>query len=415
MYKKNLLIIPFLILSTNLFSRNDIEVLEPSYIKSVSLHAKKVNSFVPVIRLGEKLHFSFDDLEADEKEYTYKLTHCSANWEVTNMNSTEFIDGFNDNIFRNYENSFNTYQNYTHYELQIPNKNTQIKISGNYIISILNEDEEVVFTRRFIVYQQKVDVGVSIHKARKVKDIDTKQNVEMVINYPNLKINNPSEEIQVAIYKNHDWNSFINNLKPQYYRGTQLIYKYGDETTFFGGNEFLNFDTKDYRSNNNNIRRVQLKDVYETRLYADHSRGLKSYTHYPDINGNFFIRSINVENTKIEGDYTKVHYIYKPLEKISNDKDLYVYGAFNNWQFTNDNKLTLTNNGYYETDILQKQGFYNYTYVTLDKDLNIDNTIEGTHYQTENEYAVFVYYKRFGSKYDEVIGYGVGSSVNLQN
>lgn len=415
MYKKILLIIPFLILSTNSFSQNDIEVLEPSYIKSVSLHAKKVNSFVPVIRLGEKLHFSFDDLEADEKEYTYKLTHCSANWEVTNMNSTEFIDGFNDNIFRNYENSFNTYQNYTHYELQIPNKNTQIKISGNYIISILNEDEDVVFTRRFIVYQQKVDVGVSIHKARKVKDIDTKQNVEMVINYPNLKINNPSEEIQVAIYKNHDWNSFINNLKPQYYRGTQLIYKYGDETTFFGGNEFLNFDTKDYRSNNNNIRRVQLKDVYETRLYADHSRGLKSYTHYPDINGNFFIRSINVENTKIEGDYTKVHYIYKPLEKISNDKDLYVYGAFNNWQFTNDNKLTLTNNGYYETDILQKQGFYNYTYVTLDKDFNIDNTIEGTHYQTENEYAVFVYYKRFGSKYDEVIGYGVGSSVNLQN
>jgi len=415
MYKKILLIFPFLILSTNSFSQNDIEVLEPSYIKSVSLHAKKVNSFVPVIRLGEKLHFSFDDLEADEKEYTYKLTHCSANWEVTNMNSTEFIDGFNDNIFRNYENSFNTYQNYTHYELQIPNKNTQIKISGNYIISILNEDEDVVFTRRFIVYQQKVDVGVSIHKARKVKDIDTKQNVEMVINYPNLKINNPSEEIQVAIYKNHDWNSFINNLKPQYYRGTQLIYKYGDETTFFGGNEFLNFDTKDYRSNNNNIRRVQLKDVYETRLYADHSRGLRSYTHYPDINGNFFIRSINVENTKIEGDYTKVHYIYKPLEKISNDKDLYVYGAFNNWQFTNDNKLTLTNNGYYETDILQKQGFYNYTYVTLDKDFNIDNTIEGTHYQTENEYAVFVYYKRFGSKYDEVIGYGVGSSVNLQN
>ena len=415
MYKKILLIITFLILSTNLFSQNDIEVLEPSYIKSVSLHAKKVNSFVPVVRLDEKLHFSFDDLEGDEKEYTYKLTHCSANWEVTNMNSTEFIDGFNDNIFRNYENSFNTYQNYTHYELQIPNKNTQIKISGNYIISILNEDEDVVFTRRFIVYQQKVDVGVSIHKARKVKDIDTKQNVEMVINYPNLKINNPSEEIQVAIYKNHDWNSFINNLKPQYYRGTQLIYKYGDETTFFGGNEFLNFDTKDYRSNNNNIRRVQLKDVYETRLYADHSRGLRSYTHYPDINGNFFIRSINVENTKIEGDYTKVHYIYKPLEKISNDKDLYVYGAFNNWQFTNDNKLTLTNNGYYETDILQKQGFYNYTYVTLDKDFNIDNTIEGTHYQTENEYAVFVYYKRFGSKYDEVIGYGVGSSVNLQN
>ena len=403
-----------LLLPIFIFSQNDIEVSEPSYIKSVTLHAKKVNAFVPVIKLGDTLQFSFDDTEGDEKEYSYKLTHCDANWKVSNISSTEFTDGFTEDTIRDYENSFNTYQDYTHYQLQIPNQNLRIKISGNFIISILDEEDEVVFTRRFIVYQQKVDVGVSIHKARKIVDISNKQNIELVINYSNLQINNPSEEIQVAIYQNNDWNNMISNLKPQYYRGTQLIYKYGDETTFFGGNEYLYFDTKDYRSATNSIRRVQLKDVYETRLYVNEARTNKPYTYNPDINGNLFIRSINAENTKIEGDYTKVHFIYKN-DNIDKNKDVYVYGAFNNWQFNEDNKLKHTNQNYYETDILLKQGFYNYTFVSLDENNIINNTIEGSHYQTENDYSVFVYYKKFGSKYDEVIGYGIGNSVNIKN
>ena len=230
-----------------------------------------------------------------------------------------------------------------------------------------------------------------------------------------MPINNPSEEIAVAIYQNNDWNNVVTNLKPQYYRGTQLLYKYGDETTFFGGNEYLFFDTKDYRSNSNNIRSVQLKDLYETRLYVDEARTYKPYTYNPDINGKFFLRSINVENTKIEADYTKVHFIYKSDVDLKEGENIYVYGAFNNWQFNQENKLKHTTQDYYETDIILKQGFYNYTYVALDENNTINNTLEGTHYQTENEYTVLVYYKRFGAKYQEVIGYGAGSSVNLKN
>lgn len=413
MYKK--LSLSLLLFSSIItFSQNDVEVVEPTYIKSVTLHARKVNAFTPIVKLGETLLFSFDDLEGDEKEYLYKLTHCDSNWNVSNISSTEYTNGFTDDTIRDYENSFNTYQDYTHYDLQIPNKNMQIKVSGNYLISVIDEDDEVVFTRRFIVYQQKVDVGVSIHKARKIAAISTKQNVEIVVNYANMQINNPSEEVQVAIYQNNDWNNVVPNLKPQYYRGTQLIYKYGDETTFFGGNEYLYFDTKDYRSSTNSIRRVELKDIYETKLYVNESRKNKAHTYYPDVNGHFFVRSINAENSKIEADYTKVHFVYK-TDEIDSDKDIYVYGAFNNWQFLEDNKLKHSTQNFYETDILFKQGFYNYSFVSVDHNNSIDNTIEGTHYQTENDYVVFVYYKKFGSKYDEVIGYGIGNSENMKN
>ena len=33
--------------------------------------------------------------------------------------------------------------------------------------------------------------------------------------------------------------------------------------------------------------------------------------------------------------------------------------------------------------------------------------LEGTHFQTENEYEVFIYYRDMGSRYDELIGYTV--------
>jgi hypothetical protein len=412
---KKLCILFLVFLPLFLFAQDKLNVQEPSYIKSITLHANRVNTFEPIIKLGESLVFSFDDLEGDEKDYTYKIEHCTYDWKKSNIPSTVYINGFSEDNLRHYENSFNTYQNYTHYSLQIPNDNIRIKISGNYLLSVLNEDEDVVFTRKFIVYQPKVDVGVSIHKSKKVAHINTKQNVEFVINHPNLLINNPSEEIKVAVYQNNDWNTLVTDLKPQFYKGTQLIYKYGDATNFWAGNEFLFFDSKDVRNATNNIRRVVLKDLYETRLYVDGSRINKQYTYYPDINGSFFIRSINVEDTKLEADYTKIHFALESYEEIGND-DIYVYGAFNDWQLTDENRMYYNDNTkLYETNLILKQGFYNYTYITVDQGSIIDTTFEGSHYQTENIYAVLVYYHKFGSRYDEVIGYGSGSSINLQN
>ena len=416
MHKKVSILFIIILISLVSHSQEDVEVNEPNYIKSITLRANKVNSYVPIIKLGETLNFSFDDLEGDEKQYTYKVQHCTYDWNISDISSTVYSTGFTEDNIRVFENSFNTYQNYTHYELTIPNKNLRLKVSGNYLISVIDEDDEVIFTRRFIVYQSNVDVGVSVHKSRKIADISTNQNVEFVINHPNLMINNPSKEIKVAVYKNNDWNSVINGLQPQFYRGSQLIYKYGEETNFKGGNEFLYFDSKDMRNATNNIRRVVLNDIYETRLYIDESRENKPYTYNPDINGNYSIRSINVDDTKLEADYTKVHFFLESYKNLQENEELYVYGAFNNWQINENNRLHYNDNTkLYETSILLKQGFYNYTYVSVNKNFEINTTLEGSHYQTENDYSVLVYYQKFGSRYTQVIGYGSGSSVNLQN
>jgi hypothetical protein len=398
------------------FAQNSVVVQPPKHIKSIVFNPYNTNEYAPILKLGSSFALSFDDLNADQHEYRYTIDHYDYDWKVSGLNATEFLNGFNDDLLRDFENSFNTIKDFTHYSVKLPNDNMSIKISGNYLITIFDEDSEVVFSRPFIVYNPLVTVGVSTHRSRDIATINTKHNIQFSINYPNLSINNPSQEIKVAVYQNNDWNSVLKNIKPQFIRGSQLLYKYNSNINFWAGNEYLFFDTKEIRNATNNIYRTELKDIFNTYLYSDEARANKTYTLNPDINGNFVLRTIDNEDVRTEADYSWVHFNLLSEEKLDTPS-IYVYGNFNNWQLTDENKMTYNKRTKsFQTTLLLKQGFYNYKYITLTKEQKVDNyTIEGSHYQTENNYTVLVYYRPFGSRYTQVIGLGNGNSEDLRN
>ena len=379
-------------------------------IKTIQLRPKyNTSQFSAIVKLGQVLELSFDDLEADSKEYLYKIEHMTHNWKPSNLTPNQYINGFDENEIINISNSFNTLQPYTHYSVEIPNQNTAITKSGNYLISVLNEDYEVVFSRRCIFYENITTVGVAAFRSRDTKSNNQKQTVQFSVNHPNLTINNPSQEINISLFQNHDWNTVITNIKPQFIKPQQLLYNYAFKTNFWGGNEFLNFDSKYLRSTSLNIAKVERKDIYHSYLYTDEERADKTYTYNPDINGQFITRTLEANDTNTEADYSMVHFMldaFEPFEK----KDVFVYGAFNNYQLSDVNKMKYnTIDKTYEATIEFKQGFYNYSYATLDKKNNINlHEIDGSFYQTENEYTVIVYYKPFGETYDRVIGVGSG-------
>jgi len=60
----------------------------------------------------------------------------------------------------------------------------------------------------------------------------------------------------------------------------------------------------------------------------------------------------------------------------------------------------------YEATLYLKQGYYNYEYVYLKDGQNAgDETyIEGMHFETENDYSIFVYHHAPGTNYDQLIG-----------
>lgn len=412
----------FLFIASFSVSAQVYETLPPSNIHTVQFYGSGAEfSGTPIIRLGESLTLTFDDLNASEADYYYTIEHYDFDWTPSQLSRNEYMDGFDNIRLRNYTNSFGTLQSYTHYELRIPNKSTAgVKVSGNYLLKILNSDDEIVFSRKFIVYETVVPVAVQIKRARDLKYIDTKQSVNFTVGKSagsdGFIFRNPEKTVKTLIIQNNDLHSAISDLKPQYTIGNQLIYRYDKESSFWGGNEYLAFDSKDLRAANLSTRRVELIDIYHHYLYTDGVRAHQPYTYNPDINGHFVVTAAQGQNDAVEAEYVWVHFALACHEEL-NGGDLYLYGNFNNFALDETTKLTFNEEtGYYETTRLFKQGFYNYKYILLNPDGSVDDGfISGDYDETENQYTVLVYYRELGGRYDRIIGAGSGNSRNITN
>src|SRR5690606_14207634 len=229
----------FLLININIYSQVQVEVIPPANIKSIVFKGPDENIQFPLVRLGDPIFLNFDDLYADEENYYYKIEHCNYDWTLSNILKSQYLDGLDNLRIINYKNSVTTIQPYSNYTLQIPNKQTRLKLSGNYILKIFDSRDELVFSRRFIVYKDLVAVGVTIKRARDLNVIDKKQVVQFIINSNNIELINPQEEVKIAILQNYNWNTAITNIKPQFYSKNQLTYKYDKETMFNGVNEYL--------------------------------------------------------------------------------------------------------------------------------------------------------------------------------
>lgn len=395
------------------------EVIPPNYIKTIQLLSAE-NEFngTPIIRLGSGFTLSFDDIRASEEDYYYVIEHYNYDWSPSKLSKNEYIDGFDNQRIFDYTNSFNTLQSYSHYELQIPNENIRrINVSGNYKIKILNYNGDTVFSRRFIVYENLANVPVEIRRSRDLEYIREKQVVYFSVNSEDLIFRNPEQTIKTTIIQNNDLNEAIFGLKPQYTSGNDLIYRYDQEASFWGGNEYRFFDNSDIRLASRGIERIELgKDLYNTYLNVHGSRYNNKYVFNPDINGGFKINTQQGADERREAEYAWVHFRLNEAQQ-TNGGEFHIYGRFNNYVI-NDNTHLVYNERtqLYETKMLLKQGFYNFKYVYLSPDGTFDTGyISGNHDVTENDYTVLVYYRDIGARYDRLIGVGSGNSRNIIN
>ncbi|CAH8283825.1 uncharacterized protein DUF5103 [Mariniflexile fucanivorans] len=406
----------FLIIPLLCFSQVK-EVDPPSFIKTINFKGNTAETQLPILKLGEYVVLEFDALNGNEDDYYYKIDHYNYDWTPSILVKSEYMDGFDNQRIRNYENSFNTHQIFSHYKLTVPNEQTKrLKVSGNYLLSVFNNYDELVFSRKFMIYEDQTTVGVSIKRARDIQFIEEKQRVEIIITSNNTQINNPTQTVKTVIVQNNNLNTALYNLKPQYTLGNQLIYRYDNETSFWGGNEYLFFENKDVRAANTGIRAIDLQELYHNYLFTNVERATKPYTYNPDINGNYVITVLDAEDPSIEADYVWIHFSLQPTEALIN-KNIHVYGNFNNYVIDESTKLVYDErNNVLRNAILLKQGFYNYKFVIVNKNGSLDEgAISGNFYQTENNYKVIVYYRDLGARYDKIIGLGEGSSVNISN
>lgn len=392
------------------------EVLPPKHIKSVQVFNPNSNDNTAIIPLGQYLMISFDDLNAGYKRYQYKIEHRNADWSESNIFQSEFLDGYSSDFIRTHKNSFNTYQKYTNYQLQIPNREMQLKMSGNYVLKVyLDNDEKPLFTKRFAVYEPKSDVGVAVDRFVNPKDEWYNQRIQVQVASGNVNLTESPDGAQIFVMKNNNWDDNIRDIRPTFSRSNQLTYNSLDLLKE-GGSEYNWFDTKNLDVPALSTEKTFRQDsVYYTFLRPHEPQYQFVYNDYPDINGNFYIRTIRIGtelNAASEADYTWVNFALDQFDTKNGQLEVYVVGAFNDWQITPENKMQFGESGFLELDLYLKQGYYNYQFAVKDtKTGQVSQTyVDGSFWQTENLYQALFYFRPWGHRYDLLIGYGEGNS-----
>lgn len=393
------------------FIRYQDWIYKPS-IKTVQLRETSYELAPAIIEFGtdQKLELSFDDLDGGFKNYNYTLIHCDANWTPTDFVQTEYLSGFFEDNISNYTYSTNTLQSYTHYKVNFPNNNMNFTKTGNYIVLVYELNKETpVLSKRFMVYQNLVTVAGNVHQASSSDAYFNKQEVDFNIYHSTYNLSNPFADMKVVITQNNRWDNALYNMKPMFTKQNELTFDYDDGSNCFdGGNEFRNFDDKSIRFYTTYIQKIykDSNSLYRVLLMPDELRTFKRYMQNPDLNGEFYIRTQEMDNNDNEADYCLVHFFF-PYDNAIADGNFYVNGKFCDWRLTKENKMTYNSLKLgYECDVYLKQGFYNYQYVYAQdgKKTQDVTTIEGNHWETENDYTILVYHRKIGTYYDQLIG-----------
>ncbi len=389
------------------------ESTKVDFIKSIYFSGGDQLQQIPIIRQNESFRLSFDDLLAQDNDYYYRIKYYNKDWTPSTLFQNQYLTGFDNQRIDNFKSSYGTLQRYNNYTVSLPNENTQFKVSGNYMIEIYNAYDELMFARKFLIYEDKAQVQLGVYPAQNIAQLRSHQNLQFTIN-PLFSVRNPKNDLSVLLLQNDQWNSRILAPAPQYNNGNSLVYRYNEETQFEGGNEYLNFDTKDLRAATQNISYVNKGELYEHYLYTNAPRKNLPYTYYPDINGNFLIQTLQGEDPDTEADYTEVYFSLAKQYALK-EEEIYIYGKFNNYALTEENRMIYNPSlEIYEGILLLKQGFYNYKYVEVQDENLIKNSISDSHSQTENLYTVLVYHRGIGQMYDALIGVGQAQSFALK-
>ncbi|MEO7924956.1 MAG: DUF5103 domain-containing protein [Chitinophagaceae bacterium] len=400
-----------------------------SNIRSVKLYkAGDVYSY-PVMTLngGEQMELHFDDMDGDVKYYYYSFQLCNADWTPANIQAFDYIRGFQSNRITNYRNSSIIQTKYTHYQAILPERNSAPTKGGNYLLKVfLNDDtSKLAFTRRFLVVNNKASVSGRITQPYNGNLLQTHQRVQVSVSTVAGQINIFSpQDIKVMVVQNNVWAASSVIDRPTIFRGNYYEYSDEENTTFPAGKEWRWIDLRSLRLMSERMQKLVDSDTsnrIDVYVHPDAERRQQVYVYYRDLNGIYTLENRDNSNPFWQSDYAWVHFSFVPPgNRPFEGKSIYVFGELTSYEQNDATKMVFNpEKGVYEKTLYLKQGYYNYSYVTLtDKKQagvtpSLDNT-EGNYWGTENGYMIMVYFRPFGARADELIGFTRINSTFIQ-
>jgi hypothetical protein len=282
--------------------------------------------------------------------------------------------------------------------------------SGNYILKVfLNGDtSQLVFTKRFMVVDNKAAIAARVTQPFAPQLFQTHQKLQFTVDVKALQSFSAAQQIKVVVLQNYRWDNAMMDLKPTFIRGTSLEYNAENTAVFTAGKEWRWLDLRDFHLQSDRVLSADYKK-YSTDIFLrpDGPLAAQKYVYYRDLNGMSSIEAIRGVNPFYEGDYATVYFSFVPPNgEAYPKKDIYLFGQLTDYNFTDSLKMIFNpENKKYETHLFMKQGYYDYTYMSVDKNNpRVYSQLDGNYYETENLYTILVYYKPFIGRADELIG-----------
>ena len=366
---------------------------------------------VPMMTLGsrDRLSVNFDELSHTYHRFVYVVEHCEPDWTPTEgLFESDWLEGFNRLPVEDYANSINTNVLYTHYALSLPNDQMRLKMSGNYRLRVLdedNDDAEVVVVE-FRVVEPIVNIGLGITTNTDVDLNVSHQQVAMTLNYNALRVTNLEEQLQTIVMQNGREDNMRLNPRPTYITQRGLQWEHHRELIFEAGNEYHKFEVLDPDHTTMGLAHVSW-DQEERRyhVFPFFCEPQRNYIYDRDADGAFILRNSDNDESERTSEYVYVHYkLLTPHEYT--DERVVIDGA---WTTEPRDAYVMSYDPQecaYNAVVLQKLGYYNYQLMLEDTDGRLRRMPEeGSFFQTENRYEALVYYRGTGERTWRLVGY----------
>ncbi|WP_165305065.1 DUF5103 domain-containing protein [Pedobacter sp. SYP-B3415] len=378
-------------------------------IKTVQFMPEGQESVLPLIQLNGagRLLLGFDDLDGGVKDYWYSVEHCTWDWKSSGLPAIDYLDGLSEDRITDYRYASGTLQKYTHYQLQLPNSRLRFRVSGNYLLKVYEDGDKnkQVISQRFYLLSQQIGISMQSGASPEVAARDRRQKIDFVLS-PAMAIQNPSADIKVVVTQNNIPLSANFSTRPLFIKPGQLLYTDPATNDFWAGNEFRKFDTRNIRAPLSGVKQIDKSNPVNVTLFTDQPLDRQAYSNQADEDGKFFIQHADGRDPQTENDYTMVRFSLQG--SLNPDQDMYVAGMFSNYSLSAPYRMQYdAQRKVYFLDLLLKQGLYNYKYLMVDRRTGKTDAQfpEGSFFQTINSYQGFVYYRKPGSRWDELSGF----------
>lgn len=377
-------------------------------IRSVQCYRGNDERNLPFLYLKEnnKITVEFDELRATPQAYYYSIQHCNYDWQPSRLMVSDYWDDLSYFQITDFRSSQSTLIPFIHYTFEVPNK---FKVSGNYLIKVYKDldENDVILTRRILIVEDplKIKLGDGQAISENVADRFAMQTLFFnLIPNQQFPIQNPRRDIKVRVIQNGRWET-SKELEPLYILNDRIEYSFSAGNDFEGGNEFRRCDIRSYRYRSETISKYEIQDKMVIAYQVeDKPRSSNVYLREFDMNGAFFIINREFPIYDIESDYIKTVFTLKVTQPYK--YDVYVLGRFNDWKFRKECKMKYDPTfKVYTAEIWLKQGVYDYCYALNKKGEIDERSIEGSFFETENNYMILVYYRSPTDWTDRIIGF----------